>query len=99
MKLHPIAIIILLTLLYTIRLVALAQDACPAIVSSALTATHNACQDTERNQACYGNVLLTAEPQAGIDAFSFAQPGDKVDAGKIRTLTLSSLDETQKVWG
>jgi hypothetical protein len=46
----------------------LAQGDCPAIVQAALAATHQACAATGGNQACYGNVTLSAVPQAGITA-------------------------------
>ena len=48
---------------------------CPTIVKTALDATNNVCSSTGRNQACYGNINLTALPQAGVSAFTFTKPG------------------------
>jgi hypothetical protein len=79
--------------------VAAAQNDCPTIVQNALNATDAACVGTSRNQACYGNILLQAEPQEGIAAFQFESPGDKADVVGIRTLTLQPLDAVEDIWG
>jgi hypothetical protein len=76
-----------------------AQADCPTIVRTALEATDDACLETSRNQACYGNILLEAEPQAGVPDFSFSQPGDIVDVAGVRTLTLEPLAEGGEFWG
>jgi hypothetical protein len=80
--------------------VTLAQDVtCPVIVRTALDATDEACADTGRNQACYGNINLDAEPQPGIEDFSFTAPGDLVDIAGVQTLTLSPLIQEENTWG
>jgi len=80
--------------------VTLAQDeTCPVIVRTALAATDAACADTGRNQACYGNINLQAEPQPGIADFSFTEPGDLVDVAGVQTLTLSPLVQEENTWG
>jgi hypothetical protein len=76
-----------------------AQTDCPTIVLDALNATDTACEGTSRNQACYGNISLAAEPQEGTADFTFEQPGDIVDVAGIRTLTLQPLDATDELWG
>jgi hypothetical protein len=68
-------------------------------VQTALSATNNACQNTGRNQACYGNVRLTAEPQPGVANFGFDQQGDIVDVGRLKKLQLSAWNEAKKEWG
>lgn len=94
--LYPLAVALLLST----AIVAAAQDAiCPAIVQTALAATDEACAETGRNQACYGNINLEAEPQEGIEAFEFTAPGDLVDVAGVQTLRLSPLDEETNVWG
>jgi len=76
-----------------------AQSDCPTIVQNALSATDDACQGTGRNQACYGNISLEAEPQEGIVEFDFEQPGDIVDVAGINRLSLEPLVEESELWG
>ena len=78
---------------------AAAQSDCPTIVQNALSATDAACEGIGRNQACYGNITLEAEPQQGTAEFQFEQPGDIVDVVGVRTLTLMPLDAAEDVWG
>ncbi len=80
--------------------VVLAQDAsCPAIVEAALNAVDEFCQDTGRNQACYGNISLSAEPQADAADFTFEKTGDIVDVSDIESLTLEPMDAANNAWG
>jgi hypothetical protein len=76
-----------------------AQSDCPTIVQNALNATDAACEGASRNQACYGNITLVAEPQDGVADFNFEQPGDIVDVVGVRALTLEPLDAASDVWG
>src|SRR5688572_3497666 len=76
-----------------------AQADCPTIVQTALDATDAACEGTGRNQACYGNIDLSAVPQEGIPQFDFDAPGDIIDVAGVRTLELEPLDETIDIWG
>ncbi len=78
-----------------------AQDAdtCPALVQQAMDTIDDLCSDTGRNQACYGNLSLIAEPQPGSESFEFDSPGDRVDVSSIRTLQLSSMDAVAGEWG
>jgi hypothetical protein len=78
---------------------ALTQEDCPAIIQAALDATDQQCAATGRNQACYGNIRLDAEPQAGMETLVFEKPGDLVDIANVRTLTLSPWDEAESTWG
>jgi hypothetical protein len=72
---------------------------CPALVQQALASTHQLCQDTGRNQACYGNLRLSAEPQPGVTRFTFETPGDMINVADIRTLRLMALEEASDIWG
>lgn len=77
-----------------------AQDEdCPSIVTAALATTQDACLDTGRNQACYGNVTLAMEPWPDMDEVVFEQQGDMVDLGTVRTLTLGAMDVEANEWG
>ena len=84
---------------FSVSAVAVAQGDCPTIVQQALTSASTACDATGRNQACYGNINLSAQPQTGVVNFSFTQPGDLVDVAGIQSLTLSPLDQAQDIWG
>jgi hypothetical protein len=79
---------------------ALAQTGtCDEQVSRAIDAAASACQALRRNEACYGNVNLTAEAQPGVADFRFEQVGDTVKVSAIQSLTLSPLNETSGDWG
>ncbi len=81
-------------------LMTLAQNGnCPEIVKTALAAADQVCQSTGRNQACYGNVDMTAQAQAGATNFSFSKVGDIVDVTQLQSLILSPMDEAAGKWG
>jgi hypothetical protein len=73
------------------------NDRCTRIVESALTATDRACEGIEVNQACYGNIEITAELED--PDLSFSRRGDVVAVGDINRLQLSGLDEESAIWG
>jgi len=77
----------------------LAQSDCPAIVQTALNSADEFCKDLGRNQACYGNVDLSAQPQPDVTDFRFEQTGDIVDVSTIQTMRLSPMDEAAGKWG
>ncbi len=78
----------------------LAQSAdCPAIVQTALSAADTACASTGRNQACYGNVQLTAQANPNATNFQFDKTGDLTDVSSIQSLHLAPLNLTDSTWG
>jgi hypothetical protein len=77
----------------------LAQNDCPSIVESALAAVESFCEGVGRNQACYGNVSLEAQPQPDVRSFKFEQVGDIVDVSDVQSMKLSPMDEVRGVWG
>lgn len=85
-------------LLLSIGIVA-AQDTCPAIVQEALDSLDKNCGTVERNQACYGNVALTATPQSNAVSFQFNKIGDIANLSDINTLDLEPMDESAGKWG
>jgi len=85
-------------ILFSISVIAQSEQ-CPVIIESALDSLDNFCQNAERNQACYGNVNLVAEPKSDISDFQFEQIGDIVDLTDIESMQLSPLDETTGEWG
>lgn len=75
------------------------QNTCPEIVAQAIQAADQACQDTARNQACYGNINLSAQPSEGVESFRFERVGDKANVADIQALRLSAMDLDSGDWG
>lgn len=72
---------------------------CPALVKQALDTTTTLCEDTGRNQACYGNVMLQARPQPNVTDFKFDQPGSITNVVDIKSLRLSPMSPDKGEWG
>jgi hypothetical protein len=77
--------------------ITVAQDVCPTIVADALTATGSACSGIGRNQACYGNVQISAE--LADSALPFEKQGDIVELTNLQRLTLAPYDKATSAWG
>lgn len=71
---------------------------CDELVAEALLVAGPACNRTERNQACYGNNLVNAEFQEGLEQ-TFSTVGDLASITGMRALTTSALSEAEQVWG
>lgn len=98
-KTHVFALLALLLIGTT---VAVAQDgtdiepaACVALVEQAYEVTQDACQNTGRDEACYGNIRLDAAPES----LNFEQTGDIVSVTDIASLRLSSMNIDRGEWG
>jgi hypothetical protein len=78
---------------------ALAQDTCPQIVQQALASLDEWCGATGRNQLCYGNVSIQAQPQPGVTEWRFEQVGDVVNIADLASLTMSALVPEENRWG
>jgi uncharacterized protein YraI len=72
---------------------------CSVLVDRAIIEVSTNCEGTERNQACYGNMQLLAEPRENADPFVFASPGDLIGVETIGRLEVSSMDVETSVWG
>jgi hypothetical protein len=72
---------------------------CPTVVEHALQATNEICETTGRNQACYGNVHIDAQPQAGVEDFEFEDVGDRVPVTALQSLRLSPMEVESGEWG
>jgi hypothetical protein len=75
---------------------ALAQASCPELVQDALAATDEYCAETERNEACYGNISINAELADGV---TFEKQGDRVPLAAVESLELAGLDTAAGTWG
>lgn len=78
------------------------DDLCETIVLDTLNEVQNLCSATGRNQACVGNLEVSATPITNLNAntpFSFSQIGDIVDIATVDSFQLSPLDTSAGVWG
>lgn len=75
------------------------DDTCPALVQQALDAADQLCTGTNRNEACYGNVLADAEARENVTNFNFDSAGDIVNVSDIASLTLSGMNLETGDWG
>src|SRR5688572_5185818 len=64
--------------------------ACDQLVATALQSAEEACAEIGRNQACYGNRLITTEFQENATSI-FNTIGDITDVFSIKKLTTAPL--------
>jgi hypothetical protein len=77
-----------------------AQDpSCPELVHEALSITDSLCQQTGRNQICYGHSALQAQPQPDVAQWKFDQEGDIEEVTRFQSLRLSVMDVDAGAWG
>lgn len=88
---------ILFAFLIAIPIVA-QNDTCSTLVQSALKIVDSSCNETGRNQVCYGNITLSATVTDDAPTFNFETPGDLADIIHIESLQLSVL-HTPDEWG
>lgn len=74
------------------------EDICPSIVQQALTAVSDNCQGIGRNQACYGNVRISATAITEAGNFVFERQGDVVNVADLQALRLSAMTAPDE-WG
>jgi hypothetical protein len=75
------------------------NDACPDVVTQVTDTVGDNCADLARNEACYGNVTLMAEPYSSVGTFDFVAPGDIEAVDRIQRLQLSSMNTDVPEWG
>ena len=88
---------LLALLLLTISILA-QDDDCSALVETALDSVSEICEATGRNQACYGNLQLTATFADNAPEQPFESPGDIIDVAFLDNLQLSVLKSPDE-WG
>ncbi len=74
------------------------DDACPALLETALATASESCGGLGRNRACYGYTRVLAEPRRGA-AITFAAPGDLAALADIARLQTSALNVDTGEWG
>jgi hypothetical protein len=86
-------------LLTAISVAAQGDDVCPSIVQTALNAADEACNDTGRNEVCYGNIQIEATAREDVSAFTFNELGDMVSVLDVQSMALSGYAEESEAWG
>lgn len=99
MKHFPLWLLLLVILFVSVTPTAAVQDTCPTIVENAVSAAQSRCATMQRNQVCYGNVNLQADPQPNAANFTLSQPGDMANLVDVKSLRLSSMNVAQDEWG
>ncbi|MCB9459023.1 MAG: hypothetical protein H6670_05195 [Anaerolineaceae bacterium] len=89
----------LLLMLFSLSVASGQMRNCPDIVQTAMLTVNEMCAQTGRNEVCYGNAAMDAQPQANIARFEFEQQGDIEDISKLQALQLYELNEEEGVWG
>jgi len=75
------------------------KESCGEIVQKAFEATDVLCEQTGRNEVCYGHKDLEALPDPNVTDFNFDEEGDIADVAHLRSLRLSALDVDTQAWG
>lgn len=75
------------------------EDECPVIVEEAIVTASALCGEIRRNEACYGNLDVTAVPQDDVEALQFDAPGDIAAVTDIASLEVASYDVSSFAWG
>src|SRR5450755_352909 len=71
---------------------------CEQILAQALDTLHQTCDGLTRNQACYGNNAIQAEPAANV-SLKFDTVGDTAPLRAIKSLSTSPLNLENGTWG
>ena len=96
-NIRKILLLIILCLFTSVN--AILADDCPAIVQTALQTADVACQNLDRNQACYGNFDLEAQVYPEASNIPFNQPGDQLGINQINSLRLEAFNNINNQWG
>ena len=92
----------LISVVFTLFLIAVTfaqQVSCPALVQEAMESARTICENTGRNQVCYGHNAMQVESQPDAANFVFESVGDIVDVAYIQRILLAGLDLDAGTWG
>lgn len=70
---------------------------CPRLVRKALDITQTRCTIVGTNEVCYGHSVIEAASRR--EEFNFDEPGDIEDIIALQSLSLSTMDVVQEIWG
>ncbi|MBI1257718.1 MAG: LysM peptidoglycan-binding domain-containing protein [Chloroflexi bacterium] len=71
---------------------------CDQLVTLAVTTVGVVCDNLGRNQACYGNKLVSVEFKPNVSE-NFSQSGDKIDLLSIQRIQTAPLNRVTSNWG
>jgi hypothetical protein len=71
---------------------------CNEVITAALASVGPICDATERNEACYGSNLVSAELLPGAQA-KFEEVGDLTSLYNLRQISTAPWDDEQQTWG
>lgn len=75
------------------------DETCTALVRQALDAVGNSCTEMDRNNACYGYNLVSAEFADEADSENFSVPSDRTALTNLTNIQTAALDTELETWG
>lgn len=87
------------SVLLSVSVIVAQAGQCTNAIETALATAEAACTGLGRNQACFGNISLTATAQPDAQQFEFISVGDIVDVAAIQSLELAGFDSETGSWG
>jgi hypothetical protein len=73
------------------------DETCGAVVQDVIDLSIRSCNALDRNNACYGNPLVSAIGRG--DNFTFEQQGDTADLPQIQSITTTPFNPAAYTWG
>ncbi len=98
-KKHTLIILFLSFIFLGLGVISAQEHDCPVDTFDTLAQVKDICVGTMRNQACYGNIQVSAIPQPNVLDFQFDQPGDMSDVVALKSLVLSPQTVHDESWG
>jgi len=89
----------LVCLLSVAAVAAQPPDNCPVIVNDAFDVLDDNCASMDRNTACYGYSLVSAEFTENVEPGFFSDPADLADLNVMQSINTASLDTERNLWG
>ena len=83
---------------FILSLTSSAGASCEVYMSAVIAEVDRQCQNTARNELCYGNRDIQAQ-YASAGNVAFNQPGDIIPVTDLQSLQLSQLNEAADTWG
>lgn len=79
--------------------ISIAQESCPMIVAQALQSMGDNCSELDRNSACYGYNLVSAQFSETVDEEFFTEPADTSHLSILESIQTSAMNLTESQWG
>jgi hypothetical protein len=75
------------------------DETCTALVKQALDAVGNSCTEMDRNNACYGYNLVSAQFAEETASENFSVPSDRTGLTNLTNIQTAALDAELETWG